>query len=299
MPAKFNSFFNSVEGGNEAARCHYPTRLDTYGCGCQHNYGYCYARSLLDFRGLWNPALPATADIRKIRNIIAGKLYPGDVIRLGGMTDCFQPIEQGRRLTYRTIKMLNQRRVHYLIVTKSDLVASDPYMEILDPELAHIQVSITSTDPALSKRLEPGAPVPARRIAAVERLTAAGYDAQVRLSPFVPEFVDLSVINAIKCDKILVEFLRVNTWIRKWLTDLGAGVDLDRYTLFSSGYNHLPIGDKRALVDRITGFREVSVCEDVPEHWDWWQKHVNANKQDCCNINLYANPTNQTERPRA
>ena len=282
MPARFNSFFSSVEGGNEAARCHDPTRLDLYGCGCQHNCGYCYARSLLDFRGLWNPALPANADIKKVRHIIATKLRPGAVVRLGGMTDCFQPMERGRKLTYRTIQMLNQRRVHYLIVTKNDLVAE--YTDVLDPALAHIQVSITSTDPAISRKVEPGAPVPEKRIAAVEALAAAGYDTAVRLSPFVPEFVDLATINAIRCDKVLVEFLRVNTWIRKWLTNLGAGVDLDRYTHFSAGYNHLPIGDKRALIDRITGFREVSVCEDVPEHWEWWRRNVNANPEDCCNL---------------
>ena len=171
MPQRFEHFFNSVEG-NEGDLCKYSVRLDTYGCGCQHNCGYCYARSLLAFRGLWNPQLPATADILKIRKIIATKLHPGQVVRLGGMTDCFQPLEKGRKLTYRTIKMLNLRRVHYLIVTKSDLVASLPYLEIMDRDLAHIQVSITTTDADLSKRVEPGAPVPEERIAAAERLQA-------------------------------------------------------------------------------------------------------------------------------
>ena len=40
-------------GGNEGNKCNYPYRLDTYGCGCQHDCSYCYAKSLLSFRNLW------------------------------------------------------------------------------------------------------------------------------------------------------------------------------------------------------------------------------------------------------
>lgn len=283
MPQRFNSLFHSVEG-NEGDRCHYPVRLDTYGCGCQHNCSYCYARSLLAFRGMWNALLPATADIRKIRNIIVKKLRPQQVVRLGGMTDCFQPMEKGRKLTYRTIKMLNARKVHYLIVTKSALVADDEYMAIMDKSLAHIQVSITSTDAELSRRIEPKASLPQERIAAVEKLAAAGFDTTVRLSPFIPEFVNIDTINAIRCDKALVEFLRVNTWIERWLAL--HDVDLRNYTLFSAGYRHLPLATKKRYIEQITGFPQLSVCEDVPEHWQYWKDNINSNPDDCCNLKL-------------
>ena len=288
MPQRFEHFFNTVEGGNEGDRCHYPVRLDTYGCGCQHNCGYCYARSLLAFRGLWNPQLPANADIKKIYRIIATKLRPGQVVRLGGMTDCFQPIEKGRKLTYRTIQMLNARRVHYLIVTKSALVATDPYLEIMDRRLAHIQVSITTSTPELSRRLEPGASLPEERRRAVETLGARGFDVAVRLSPFIPDLVSVPWVNSIDCDKILVEFLRVNSWIEKWLAISELPVDLRPYTLFNAGYKHLPLSRKQALIDQIRGasWKEVSVCEDVPEHWTWWKDHLNANPDDCCNLKI-------------
>ena len=288
MPQRFDNFFHSVEG-NEAERCHYPTRLDTYGCGCQHNCAYCYAKSLLAFRGLWNAQQPAAASLRKIRGIIVRQLFPGDVVRLGGMTDCLQPLERAMKRTLKTIEMLNQRHVHYLIVTKSDLVAAPEYLAAMDRRLAHIQVSITSTRDEISRRLEPGAPLPAARIAAVEKLAAEGFDVSVRLSPFVPEFVDLEKINGIACDKILVEFPRVNAWIEKWLANLGA--DLSQHTRFSSGYKHLPLNRKRGLLAGITGYPQVSVCEDVPEDWDFWHDNVNHNPDDCCNLNLtqYAN----------
>ena len=277
---RFDNFFHQVEG-NEAERCHYPTRLDTYGCGCQHNCGYCYARGLLDFRGLWNPATPSVAPIREIYKVVKNKLKPRDIVRLGGMTDCFQPLERARKNTYRTIQMLNARGVHYLIVTKGALVAD--YVDVLDKNLAHIQVSITSTDSEISRRMEPGASLPVERIHAVEKLYSLGYDVQVRLSPYIPELVDVEIINSIKCDKILVEFLRVNSWIQKWLTNLDLGIDLSGYTRFHGGYNHLPLSRKIQLLNEID-FKEISVCEDVPDDWEYWRENVNSNKEDCCNL---------------
>lgn len=281
MPQRFDNFFHAVTG-NEGDLCHYSTRLDTYGCGCQHNCGYCYARSLLDFRGLWNPVAPSAASVRDIYKVVKNKLRPGDVVRLGGMTDCFQPMEAARKNTRRTIEMLNARRVHYLIVTKGALVAQ--YTDVLRPDLAHIQISITSTDAAISRKVEPGASLPEERIAAVEALAAAGYDTAVRLSPYLPAFVDMARINAIRCDKVLVEFLRVNTWIERWLGNLAPSVSLAEWTHYHGGYRHLPLARKRELLAAVTGFREVSVCEDVPEHWEYWRTRVNANPEDCCNL---------------
>ena len=148
---EFKSFFKTV-GGNEGNKCHYPTRLDAYGCGCSHDCKYCYAKSLLEFRNLWSPSNPSIADINKIKRKIA-KL-PKDIpaIRLGGMTDCFQPIEKKRRVTYETIKALNEANLSYLIVTKSSIVADDEYIEILDKKLAHIQITVTTTSDELNKK---------------------------------------------------------------------------------------------------------------------------------------------------
>ena len=102
---EYKSFLKTV-GGNEGTKCHYPTRLDSYGCGCSHNCKYCYARSLLEFRGLWHPEDPAVANLVKICRKL-DKIEPGTVLRLGGMTDCFQPIEKKHRITYQVIKELN------------------------------------------------------------------------------------------------------------------------------------------------------------------------------------------------
>ena len=186
------------------------------------------------------------------------------------MTDCFQVFENAYRVTYKTIQLLNKRRIHYLIVTKSDMIASERYIEILDKELAHIQISITSTDDETAFRYEK-APSTSRRIAAIEKLNMLGFDIQLRLSPFIPELIDFNILNSIKCDKILVEFLRVNTFIKRWFKE----IDFSNYTLKQSNYLHL---------EKITGFKELTVCEDVTQHYNYWRNNINPNKDDCCNL---------------
>lgn len=276
---EFKSFFKDVDNRKFNTWCRWTKRLDTYGCGCAHDCKYCYAKSLLNFRGLWNATAPAVADLKKIEARIK-KLPAGSIVRLGGMTDCFQPIEKQLRVTYETIKLLNKYGIGYLIVTKSHIIADDEYIAILDKNLAHIQITVTTTDDELCKRYENASP-PSMRIAAIEKLHALGYDVSVRLSPFIPQFVDVDKINAIKCDKILIEFLKVNTWVRKWFD-----IDYSEYSLKFGGYWHLQLERKIELVSLITGFQQVSVGEYVQEHYEYFRDNVNWNPMDCCNLRL-------------
>lgn len=275
MTNDFKSFFCDASGG-EGERCNYPTRLDTYGCGCSHDCNYCYSRSLLDFRGLWRPDNPSVASTDYISRKLK-KVKPGTILRLGGMTDCFQPIEEVYGATKQLIQMLNARGIGYLIVTKSDLVASKRYMRIIDPELAHIQITVTSTSDELNFLGEKAAP-PTMRVMAAEALSAAGYDVSLRISPYVPELVDLERLNAVNVDKCLVEFLRVNHWIAKWL-----GRDFAEWSVKSGGYRHLPLDRKIELLEGFE-FPEMTVCEDVPGHYEYFKERYNHNPEDCCNL---------------
>ena len=279
MAEQFKSFYKK---GNRKVNtwCTWNDRLDPYGCGCAHDCSYCYAKSLLEFRGLWHPEAPTRASAYEIRHTLHRMKGKGKVLRIGGMTDPFQPAEREHRITYSLIKQLNAHRIPYLLVTKSDMVAEDYYTEVMDKSLAHIQITITTTDDALARTYE-HAPAPSRRIAAVEKLQALGFDVQVRLSPFIPEYVDIDKINAIRCDKILIEFLKVSPRIKKWFN-----IDYSPYTLKCGGYEHLPLERKIELANLITGYRERSVGEFVPEHHDYFSQHYNANPNDCCNLKL-------------
>lgn len=277
--AEFKSFYKVV-GGNEGSKCKYNIRLDTYGCGCQHNCSYCYAKSLLSFRNLWNEESPRVADIRKIENKIK-KIPKGTIVRLGGMTDCFQPLELTHKVTYETIKLLNKYRIGYLIVTKSDIIARDEYIDILDKDLAHIQITTTCLEDELYKKLNyEKASLPSQRIKAILKLQDKGFDVAIRLSPLIEDFIDFDKLNSLGINKAQVEFLRVNSWIVKWFD-----IDYSKYTLKQSNYSHLPLEEKIRILNQIK-IPNISVCEDFTEHFFYWQKNVNPNKEDCCNLRL-------------
>lgn len=276
--SEFLSFYK-VAGNNEGSKCHYPARLDTYGRGCGHDCSYCYAKSTLYFHGQWNPENPDVADIERIENRIR-KLKKGTIVRLGGMTDCFQPCELKYRVTLKTIKLLNKYGIGYLIVTKSHHVADEEYISVMDKKLAHIQITITTTDDKKSVTYEK-ASIPSKRMAAIEKLQASGFDVSLRLSPFIDGYIDFDILNAVKCDKILVEFLRTNQFIKKWFD-----IDYSEYSLWQDGFNHLPLEKKREMLKKITGFKEISVCEDYTEHYDFWKNSFNPNPDDCCNLRI-------------
>lgn len=277
--SEFKSFYKTV-GGGEGNKCHYPTRLDTYGCGCQHDCSYCYAKSLLEFRNLWNPTEPSIADIDKIRRKLK-KLPEGTILRLGGMTDCFQPLEKTIRNTYHTIEALNEQKIGYLIVTKSAIVADDEYISLMDKDLAHIQITVTTLDDFfyLDKNYEK-ASLPSDRIKAILKLQDAGFDVAIRLSPLIEEYMDFDKLNSLGIKKAIVEFLRVNSWILKWFD-----IDEDGYFIREGGYRHMPLEEKKRIIRKIR-IPSISVCEDVQEHYDYWKNHFNPNPDDCCNLRL-------------
>lgn len=276
---EFCGFYKSTKNRKYNTWCKYTTRLDTYGCGCVYDCKYCYAKGLLNFRGNWNQYVPKVAYITEIIKKIEC-IDGGSVVRIGGMTDCFQPIEKKYGVTFHTIQALNYHKVHYLIVTKSDLVADEKYLKIYDNDLAHFQVTITATDDSVSSGYEK-APVTSKRIRAIEMLYYSGFDVSVRLSPYIESNIDLKVLGKIGCSKILVEFLKANHFTKKWFL-----TDYSKYTLNYGGYSNLQLDEKIRQIDRIQGFGQVSVGEYVKEHYEYFRENVNQNKEDCCNLEI-------------
>lgn len=259
-------------------KCRYNTRLDTYGCGCQHDCSYCYAKSLLSFRGLWDNNDPAVADIKDIEKTIK-KIPRGTIVRLGGMTDCFQPIEKLHHVTYETIKLLNKYGIGYLIVTKSSLVADDEYIKIYDKKLAHIQITVTTLNDELCKTYEKASP-PSERIKAILKLQDLDFDVQIRLSPIIDDFMDYDKLNSLGIKKAIVEFLRVNNWIKKWFD-----IDYSNYKLKQSGYQFLRLNKKIEILNKIK-IPTISICEDYTPHYKYWLVNTIPNRNDCCNLRI-------------
>ena len=78
------------------------------------------------------------------------------------------------------------------ITTKGTLIERD--IDILAPfaaqGLLRVGISITTLDATLSRRMEPRAPSPVRRLETIRRLTAAGIPVRIMAAPMIPGLSD-------------------------------------------------------------------------------------------------------------
>jgi DNA repair photolyase len=197
---------------------------------------------------------------------------------MGGLSDPLPKVEKTEKITLRTIELLNKHNIRYLITTKSALIAEPEYMNVLDKNLAHIQISLTCLDDNRAYEYEKADP-PSARIEALYALQSEGHDVMLRLSPYIPEFMDIEHLNTLHMNKTLLEFLRVNSFIKENLR----GVDYEKYTVKHGGYRHLPLHEKFHLLKKIK-LPNVSVAEYVPQHHKFWVRNQNPSKNFCCNL---------------
>jgi DNA repair photolyase len=106
------------------------------------------------------------------------------------MSDSFMWLDKKYKVTQELLKILKFYRYPYVIFTRSDLVADDEYVPLLDKKLASIQMSISSTNEELTRIIEPGAPSPKRRLEALQKLSGLGFWTTVRINPLFPIYPD-------------------------------------------------------------------------------------------------------------
>ena len=166
--------------------------------GCEHGCIYCYARPTHAWLGL-SPGLDFERRLfhkpdaaRQLRAALAKPGYRPATLVLGANTDPYQPIERKLGTTRALLEVLLETRHPVAITTKSALVLRDlPLLKALAAEhLVAVQVSVTTLDDALARRLEPRAPAPRRRLRAVAELAAAGIPTGVLVSPLIPGLTD-------------------------------------------------------------------------------------------------------------
>lgn len=169
--------------------------------GCEHGCIYCYARPGhayldlspgLDFeRNLFSK--PNAADLLRAQLDKPG--YRPAPIVIGGDTDPYQPIERRLEITRSVLEVLAETRHPVGLVTKSALVTRD--IDLLAPMaaqgLAKIAVSVTTLDRRLARAMEPRAATPAKRLAAIEALSAARIPVRVMVAPVIPGLTDHEV----------------------------------------------------------------------------------------------------------
>jgi DNA repair photolyase len=165
--------------------------------GCEFGCVYCYARYTHEFMELrdplefetrifakqWNPA-QFRADLRRAD--------PRESIAIGTATDPYQPAERKYGLTRSILGVIAEEqpgRRRVWITTKSDLVSRD--IDILSAilkagTLITVNMTITTVDTDLARKLEPRAPRPDLRLKAISELSRAGIATGVSYAPIIP-----------------------------------------------------------------------------------------------------------------
>lgn len=169
--------------------------------GCCHGCLYCDSRSDC-YRNPDFDRVTAKSDaLRILRDELARKVRPA-FISMGAMSDPYNPFEEELLLTRHALELIDAYDCGVSVDTKSDLIVRDIdlYQSIQAHSPVICKLTVTTVDEDLAAKVEPRAPSPARRLAAIRSLAQAGVFCGVLLMPVLPFLEDrpeqvLSVVD--------------------------------------------------------------------------------------------------------
>ena len=135
---------------------------------------------------VFEPSCLKTDKKNKWREILEQRIP----VRIGSMSDSFMFMDKKYKVTRELLKILKFYQYPYIIFTRSDLVADDSYIEVMDQDLASIQMSICGGNEKLTRLIEPGAPSVLRRLNALKKLSQERFWTTVRVNPLFPTWPD-------------------------------------------------------------------------------------------------------------
>ena len=178
--------------------------LNPYG-GCTHGCVYCYAPEVTHSE--WRDWRAVRVKVNVAERL--ARELPGlsGTIGLGTVTDPYQDPERRFELSRRCLAAISRTDMGVNIMTKSDLVLRD--MDIISGMRHSVGMTITTLDDAVSKRTEPGAPLPGRRLSAIRTMVEAGMDVYVLAGPIMStlkgrerEYADAILDTGVRCASI-------------------------------------------------------------------------------------------------
>jgi len=174
--------------------------------GCEFACKYCYARYTHEYMELdgsefekkifvkKDAAGLLVQDLRKYsyESKSSGGVYP-EHIAIGTATDPYQPAEREYGVTRACLEELAKREgLSVSLITKSNQIVRDIdlFKRIAERSEISLNITITTLRPRLARLLEPRAPRPDLRLAAVKQLREAGLAVGVSACPLIPGMTD-------------------------------------------------------------------------------------------------------------
>jgi len=190
----------------DSARVPFDWTINPYR-GCEFGCLYCYARYTHEYMEQDGGEFERKIFVKKD----AGPLLAYDVahkysyasessggekpehIAIGTATDPYQPAEREYGVTRACLEELAKREgLSISVITKSNQIVRDidVFKKIAERSELALNITITTLRPRLARLLEPRAPRPDLRIAAVRQLSEAGLRVGVSASPLIPGITD-------------------------------------------------------------------------------------------------------------
>ena len=174
--------------------------------GCEHGCIYCYARPSHEYLGFsagldFETKLLVKRDAAAIlRRELASRSWKPQPLALSGNTDCYQPVERKLGITRQCLKVLAECRNPVIIITKNQLVTRDIDLlaQLARYEAVGVFVSLTTSDRALQRVMEPRTTIPEGRVKAIAALRAAGIPTGVLIGPVIPGLTDHEIPGILK-----------------------------------------------------------------------------------------------------
>lgn len=229
----------SILSHNQSPDVPFEQSLNAYR-GCEHGCIYCFARPSHAYLDL-SPGLDFETKLTAKHNAVeilekqlTAKNYQCKPISLGANTDPYQPIERRYQITRQILTLLNQLNHPCTITTKSSLIERDLDLisELAEKNLIHVNLSFTTLDATLSRKLEPRATSPQRRLQTIQKLTEHNIPVNILLAPVIPVLTDNEM------ETILTEVAQAGAWSANYIL---LRLPLELVTLFTEWLNtHYP-----------------------------------------------------------
>lgn len=177
--------------------------------GCEHGCVYCFARPTHAYLGL-SPGLDFESRLfvkpgapQLLRKELSAKGYKVRPIAIGTNTDPYQPIERRYGIMRQILEVLLEFRHPVSILTKSDMILRDLDIlkEMQQHDLVRAMISITTLDTRLARSMEPRAPTPSKRLAAVKALAEGGIPTGTVHGPMIPGLSDHELESLMEASK--------------------------------------------------------------------------------------------------
>jgi DNA repair photolyase len=181
----------------DSARVPFTWTMNPYR-GCEFGCCYCYARYTHEYMeldaGEFERKIFVKQDAGRLaaRDLLSNAVR-GEHIAIGTATDPYQPAEREFGVTREILEqMVRLEGLSVSITTKSDQIVRD--IDVLRRLAARstleVNLTVTTPRPRLARLLEPRAPRPDLRLAAVRALRRAGLAAGVFVMPVLPGLTD-------------------------------------------------------------------------------------------------------------